>query len=66
MVRAGRLNLPFGLRNNEHTSYVRDLTFTNLNMDQQVGLAVAYNSEAVRGELMGVAGQLPAGARRVA
>jgi hypothetical protein len=40
---------------------VRDLTFTNLNMDQQVGLAVAYNSEAVRGELMGVAGNFQLG-----
>ncbi len=40
MIRAGRQNLPFGLRNSEHTSYVRALTRTDFNISQQV--AVAY------------------------
>ena len=61
MVRAGRLNVPFGLRNNEHISYVRSLTRTDINVNQQVGAAVAYNSESVRGELMGIAGNFQIG-----
>lgn len=56
MVRAGRMNLPFGLRNNEHQSYVRQLTRTDINVNQQVGLSASYNSDTVRGELMGIAG----------
>lgn len=56
MLRAGRINLPFGLRNNEHTSYVRTMTRTDVNVGQQVGLSVAYNSDVLRGELMGIAG----------
>jgi hypothetical protein len=61
MVRAGRMNLPFGLRNNEHNSFVRDLTVTNINIDQQVGLNVAYNSETLRAEVMGIAGNFQLG-----
>lgn len=61
MVRAGRMNVPFGLRNNEHISYVRALTRTDINVNQQVGAAVAYNSESVRGELMGIAGNFQVG-----
>ena len=55
-VRAGRVPLPFGLRNNEHTSFVRDLTRTDTNLDQQHGVAIAYLSDAVRGEVMAIAG----------
>lgn len=58
MVRAGRLNLPFGLRNAEHTSWIRAVTRTDINVGQQHGLAVAYNGEGFRGEVMGVAGNL--------
>lgn len=61
MVRAGRVNLPFGLRNNEHTSFVRDLTLTDINTGQQTGLAVSYNSETLRGEVMGIAGNFQLG-----
>lgn len=62
-VRLGRLNLPFGLRNAEHTSWVRapSHTRTDLNTAQQVGLAVAYNSETLRGEVMGIAGNFQLG-----
>ncbi|WNG26999.1 hypothetical protein F0U62_25520 [Cystobacter fuscus] len=56
LVRAGRINLPFGLRNVEHTSWVRERTRTDTNEHQQYGLAVAYNGEGFRGELMGIAG----------
>lgn len=56
LVRAGRMNLPFGLRNIEHTSWVRSQTHTDTNQQQQYGVSVAYNSENIRGELMGIVG----------
>ena len=61
MVRAGRMPLPFGLRNNEHTSFVRTLTKTDTNVAQQVGLSAAYNSDSLRGEVMGIAGNYQLG-----
>lgn len=56
MIRAGRLQVPFGLRNPEHTSFVRSLTRSDTNTDQQHGLAVAFANELLRAELMGVLG----------
>lgn len=56
MVRAGRLNLPFGIRIPEHTMWVREITRTDRESDQQHGVAVAWNSSELRGELMGIAG----------
>ncbi len=56
LLRAGRLNLPFGLRNIEHTSWVRSETRTDYNQGQQHGVAVAYNSAAFRTEGMLIAG----------
>lgn len=56
LVRAGRLNLPFGLRSIEHTAYTRKTTRTDINDGQQYGVAVSLNVEKVRGELMGIAG----------
>jgi hypothetical protein len=61
MVRVGRLNLPFGLRNVEHTAWVRALTLTDINVQQQVGASVSYNSELLRGEVMGIAGNFQLG-----
>lgn len=61
MLRVGRLNLPFGLRNAEHLSYVRTLTLTDINTGQQLGAAVAYNAEALRAEVMGIAGNFQMG-----
>jgi hypothetical protein len=58
LLRAGRLMLPFGLRNVEHTMWVRDQTRTDLNEDQQHGISLAYNSEKVRSEIMAIAGNL--------
>lgn len=56
LLRAGRMQVPFGLRIIEHTSPVRALTRTNINTDQQYGLALAYTGEKLRGEIMAIAG----------
>jgi hypothetical protein len=56
LVRAGRMNLPFGVRSIEHTLWVRQQTRTDINDLQEHGLAVAYNSQRVRAELMGILG----------
>lgn len=56
LVRAGRLELPFGLRNVEHTSWVRSETRTDFNQSQQHGVAVAYNASSFRAEGMLIAG----------
>lgn len=56
MVRAGRINMPYGIRSIEHTLFVRSDTRTDLNDSQQHGVAVAYNGEKVRGELLGILG----------
>lgn len=61
MVRVGRLNLPFGLRNSEHLSYVRAYTRTDINTGQQLGASASYNSDAIRGELMAIAGNFQLG-----
>jgi hypothetical protein len=61
MIRAGRLNLPFGLRNAEHLSWVRAYTLTDINTGQQLGASVSYNSDALRGELMAIAGNYQLG-----
>jgi hypothetical protein len=61
LVRAGRMFLPFGLRNNEHTMLIRASTQTDINVNQQVGLSVSYNSETLRGEIMGIAGNFSIG-----
>jgi hypothetical protein len=58
LLRAGRIVLPFGLRNVEHALWVRETTGTDSNEDQQHGLSVAYNVEGVRAELMGFVGSL--------
>jgi hypothetical protein len=56
LIRAGRMNLPFGIRTLEHTSYTRKTTRTDTNDGQQYGAAVAFNFEKVRAEIMGIAG----------
>ena len=55
-IRAGRMNLPFGLRIPEHTMWVRERTETDRESDQQHGVALAMNFEKLRFELMGIAG----------
>jgi hypothetical protein len=52
VARAGRMNVPFGIRSVEHTLWARSLTDTNINDDQQYGVALAFEPEPVRGEVM--------------
>jgi hypothetical protein len=56
LVRAGRMNLPFGLRILEHPTFVRTFTRTNIKDNQQHGVSLAYSDGPVRGELMAIAG----------
>jgi hypothetical protein len=56
VVRAGRINLPFGLRMPEHMMWVRAATRTNRESDQQHGVALAYSRDRLRGEVMGILG----------
>jgi hypothetical protein len=56
LVRAGRIQVPFGIRFIEHNMYVRQATRTDINDTQQHGVAIAYSGERFRGELMGIAG----------
>lgn len=55
-VRAGRLNLPFGIRMSEHTMWVRDRTQTDRESDQQHGVSLYMGFDSVRFELMGILG----------
>jgi len=55
-LRAGRINLPFGVRIPEHTMWVREATRTDRESDQQHGVALAYNGQVIRAEVMGIAG----------
>ncbi len=56
LVRAGRMNLPFGLRSVEHVAWTRSFTRTDANQSQQDGAAFAWNLDAWRGEVMAIAG----------
>lgn len=56
LLRAGRMYIPFGIRNIEHVFWQRMLTRTDINDTQQHGVAFAYSGAKVRGELMLIAG----------
>jgi hypothetical protein len=56
LLRAGRINLPFGIRMIEHTLWSRTLTRTDMDASQQYGVAAAVSKENFRGELMAIAG----------
>lgn len=56
LLRAGRINLPFGIRSIEHTLWVRRATRTDLNDTQQHGVALAYDGSGIRAEVMAIAG----------
>jgi hypothetical protein len=56
LLRAGRINMPFGIRQIEHTLWVRGGTRTDINQAQQYGVALSYSGDKFRGELMGIAG----------
>lgn len=55
-VRAGRLNLPFGVRIPEHVMWVRQASRTDRESAQQHGVSVNYTAQNYRFELMGIAG----------
>jgi len=58
LLRAGRINVPFGLRNIEHPSFVRTATQTDLDQDQTYGVAFAISRPAWRAEVMALLGNL--------
>ena len=55
-LRVGRLNLPFGVRIPEHTMWVRQATRTDRESGGEDGVALAYNAENLRGEVMAILG----------
>ncbi len=58
LLRAGRIDIPFGIRSDEHDLFVRSTytTRTNINESQQDGLALSYTGQTVRGEVMAILG----------
>jgi hypothetical protein len=58
LFRLGRINLPFGLRNVEHTSWIRNNTRTDINYSQQSGFSVSFDNAKVRTEVMAILGNL--------
>lgn len=56
LLRAGRMNVPFGVRSIEHTLWARAATGSNINDQQQYGLAISYSDARFHGELMGIIG----------
>ncbi len=56
LVRAGRMAIPFAIRNVEHNFWVRTLTRSDYNDTQQYGAALAFNVDQLRGEVMGIVG----------
>jgi hypothetical protein len=61
LLRAGRMNLPFGIRAVEHTLWVRTATRSDINVSQQHGISLAYNGTSWRGEVMAIAGNFQVG-----
>src|SRR5262249_35785183 len=58
LLRAGRINVPFGLRNLEHTSFVRTATQTDFNEDQTYGVAFALPPPTRRAHVRALLGNL--------
>ncbi len=56
LLRAGRMNVPYGIRTIEHPFLVRSVTRTDTNTSQQHGVSLAYSGEKVRGEIMAILG----------
>ncbi|HTS82347.1 MAG TPA: hypothetical protein VMH40_17210 [Myxococcaceae bacterium] len=56
LIRGGRIQLPFGLRNVEHTAWVRANTGTDTNEGQSYGVSLLLAGETLRGEIMAIAG----------
>ncbi|HVO29430.1 MAG TPA: hypothetical protein VMV18_01785, partial [bacterium] len=58
LVRAGHMEIPFGIRDIVHDYYVRQQTRTDINQQQTDGLSVSYSGSKLRGEIMGIAGNM--------
>jgi hypothetical protein len=58
LVRAGSLDLPYGIRSEDHILFGQSLTRTDLDDGQEYGLDVFYQRGKVRVEAMAVAGDL--------
>src|SRR5262249_37759323 len=56
LVRARPVNLPLRLRHIPPTACVRSATATDINEDQQYGVALQLESDTLRGEIMAIAG----------
>ena len=56
MLRAGRINLPFGIRSVEHTLWVRVDTRTDTDATQEDGVALAFNGSRWRARYSGSTG----------
>ncbi len=56
LLRAGRMNLPFGIRTVEHNLWAKSQSRTTINDDQQYGVSAFYGTETFRAELMGIIG----------
>jgi hypothetical protein len=56
LLRAGRMNLPFGIRDILHTLTIRSATRTNIDDAQQHGVAFAYSGGSFRAEVMAILG----------
>ncbi len=61
LVRAGRMNLPFGVRSIEHTLWARTYNGTygprtDINAGQEHGVSLSYNKGKLRGEVMAILG----------
>ncbi|MET0593685.1 MAG: hypothetical protein ABW133_13360 [Polyangiaceae bacterium] len=56
LLRGGRIALPFGVRTAENSLWVRSLTRTNIDDQQQYGAALAIHRGMVRAEVMGILG----------
>ena len=58
LLRAGRIDIPFGIRDDNHQLFVRSsmVTQTNINDSAEYGLALSGSGRVLRGELMSVLG----------
>jgi hypothetical protein len=56
LLRAGRMNVPFGLRSIEHTLFVRAATRTDINASQTYGVEADYHDGPLRAGGMLIAG----------
>lgn len=56
LLRAGRMNIPFGIRSIEHTMFTRSETRSDINTGQSYGISLDYHSGPLRAAFMAIAG----------